>query len=275
MLPHTAGDSTPLGSPTKKARQSRANERDTRRIPLTPHRAVTPHDTALSRFGGGPTNARGTERHRSSATASVWKSSKKQAYCETDAFDASAVGICGNGIAAVLLLAPPPDAPAAFVLPACPRRPRCAPCATAGSLAATGRIGGCEMYRKLSSIALLPVSYGWCTKTLLVTAALACANAAGTTDIAAVAAAAPNATKRTSEPVFRVIGWAVTLRFLQCGSGRQSLDRRRHPPEKIGPRRIARAERRSHNTLGGTRRNQSSPSHRKEDFMPYYSYYFI
>ncbi|WP_206730195.1 hypothetical protein, partial [Escherichia coli] len=73
---------------------------------------------------------------------------KKQAYCETDELDDSAVGIGGNGIAVVLLLVPPPDAPAAFVPPACPRRPRCAPCETVGALAATGRIGGCAMYWK-------------------------------------------------------------------------------------------------------------------------------
>lgn len=29
------------------------------------------------------------------------------------------------------------------------------------------------------------------------------------------------------------------------------------------------------NALGGTRRGQSSPSHRKEDFMRNYSYYLI
>ncbi|HDR9483949.1 TPA: hypothetical protein QDC20_002051 [Burkholderia aenigmatica] len=210
---------------------------------------------------------------RSSINRLAWKDSERNDYCETGAPDAPSAGIVGNGTAA--LFAPLPVAPAEFVVPVCPRRPRCAPRTTGGALAATGRIGGCAMYWKFSLIALLPVSYDRCTNTLLVTDSLACANAGGMADIIA-AAAALNAAIRTSEPASRTVGRTVTLRFLQCASCRRSSGRPRRPPEKIGPHVNARAKPRTQQHLGGvSRRDQSSPSRPKENFRPNYSYYSI
>ncbi|VWB63387.1 hypothetical protein BLA14095_02844 [Burkholderia lata] len=88
------------------------------------------------------------------------------------------------------------------------------------------------MYWKFSLTALLPVSYDRCTNTLLVTGSLACANAGGIVDIVA-AAAALNAAIRTSEAVSWTVGRAVTLRFLQCASGRRSFGHQWRPPEKL------------------------------------------
>jgi len=168
---------------------------------------------------------------RSSIDRLAWKDSERNDYCETGVPDDPSAGMVGNGMAA--LFDPLPVAPAEFVVPVCPRRPRCAPRATGGALAATGRIGGCAMYWKLSLIAPLPVSYARCTNTLLVTGSLACANARGIADTNAAAAAALNAAIRTSEPVSRTVGRTVTLRFLQCASSRRSFGRRWRPPEKL------------------------------------------
>ena len=63
---------------------------------------------------------------------------QKKRYCETGALDDASVGIGGSGAAAASFVPPP-------VVPVCPRRPRCEPCGTVGSLAATGCIGGCAM----------------------------------------------------------------------------------------------------------------------------------
>jgi len=167
---------------------------------------------------------------RSSIDRLAWKDSERNDYCETGAPDEPSAGMVGKGMAA--LFDPLPVAPAEFVVPVCPRRPRWAPRVTGGALAATGRIGGCAMYWKFSLTALLPVSYDRCTNTLLVTGSLACANARGMADTIA-AAAALNAAIRTSEPASRTVGRTVTLRFLQCASGRRSFGRRWRPPEKL------------------------------------------
>ncbi|WP_175896587.1 hypothetical protein [Burkholderia pseudomultivorans] len=124
-------------------------------------------------------------------------------YGEAVAPDGTSDGIGGSGADAVPL-------PVVLAAPACPRRPRREPRTTAGSLAATGRTGGCAMYWKFASIALLPVSYGRCTNTLLVTGALACAKAIGATNIAAASVAALDATMRASAPTLRAVGRAVT-----------------------------------------------------------------
>jgi hypothetical protein len=176
----------------------------------------------------------------------------KYRYCETGAPDDPSAGMVGKGIAALFdpLFAPPPVAPAEFVVPVCPRRPRCAPRVTGGALAATGCIGGCAMYWKFSLIALLPVSYDRCTNTLLVTGSLACANAGGMVDIVA-AAAALNAAIRTSEAVSRTVGRADTLRFLQCASGRRSFGHQWRPPEKLARTGKRGPSREHNNTLGG------------------------
>jgi len=63
----------------------------------------------------------------------------KERYCETGALDDASAGICGSGTAAALFAPLTVD-------PVCPRRPRCELRTTVGSLAATGRIGGCAMY---------------------------------------------------------------------------------------------------------------------------------
>lgn len=239
MLPHVAVAGTSARDRTKKARHSRANERDTRRHPAHPsssgHCALPDIIMILA-----TADDRARRCDRSSIDRLAWKDSERNDYCETGAPDAPSAGIVGNGTAA--LFAPLPVAPAEFVAPVCPRRPRCAPRATGGALAATGRIGGCAMYWKLSLIALLPVSYERCTNTLLVTSSLACANAGGMADTIAAAAAALNAAIRTSEPASRTVGRTVTLRFLQCASGRRSFGRPRRPPEKIGPHLNARAK---------------------------------
>ncbi|ABB12780.1 hypothetical protein Bcep18194_B2669 [Burkholderia lata] len=230
MVPHVAVAGTPARDQTKKARHSRANERDTRRHPA--HPSSSGH-TVLPDVIMILATADDRVRHgdRASIDRLAWKDSERNDYCETGAPDDPSAGMVGKGTAA--LFDPLPVAPAEFVVPVCPRRPRCAPRATGGALAATGRIGGCAMYWKFSLIALLPVSYDRCTNTLLVTGSLACANAGGMADTVAAAAAALNAAIRTSEPASRTVGRTVTLGFLQSASGRRSFGRRWRPPEKL------------------------------------------
>ncbi|WP_175046878.1 hypothetical protein [Burkholderia lata] len=185
---------------------------------------------------------------QSSIDRLAWKDSERSDYCETGAPDDPSAGMVGKGMAA--LFDPLPVAPAEFVVPVCPRRPRCAPRVTGGALAATGCIGGWAMYWKFSLIALLPVSYDRCTNTLLVTGSLACANADGMADTVAAAAAALNAAVRTSEPASRTVGRTVTL----CSSNVHPVGDRsaaggarpkNWPAPECGP------SREHNNTLGG------------------------